>query len=105
MTETQLKMQYQERPKIIPEDARFNQILVSAMRYALGRKSYVVGDTVNYIAPLLPYLQLLTLECMRKDIEEHAEMHDLGMDCDARLWMQLHSEIVREISQRYLTNG
>ena len=83
---------------------QFGQMMVSAMRYALGRMSYVVTTTCDYIRPLIPYLETSILYIMEKDIEEHKKNHDLGMVCDKQEWLELWNDIKHEIARRNSAN-
>lgn len=90
-----------EHPKMIgPSDDRFGEMLNYAVRYALGRRSYAVGDTVSFIMPLIPYLTTRTLYVMHRDIKEQAERDLLGMDCDKVDWMKLYKAIGEEMERR-----
>ena len=100
MTETESKMLYDQRPKIIPESPTFGMMMCSAVRYALGRMTYITGTTCDFIAPLVPYLDMSALQNINKDITEHAEMNRLGMDIDREKWLKLRSEIQKEIAFR-----
>ena len=85
---------------IDPSDERFGEMLNSALRYALGRMTYIVQDTADYIRPLIPYLDNRTLFVMERDITDAAELNALGMKMDAEVWMALRAEIVREMERR-----
>lgn len=91
----------------IPLDDTFEQILISAERYALGRMSYVVQMTTEYITALLPRLDDDTLFIMLRDIED-AERdrfgNGLGMEMDSREWHKLAQAIEDEQEVRK-TNG
>lgn len=100
MTESEAKRYYEQRPKIYPEDERFGQMMCCAVRYALGRMSYVVHDVCDYITPLLPVLSTHSLQNMYRDITERAEVQDLGMEIDAENWMTLRLHIIRELKER-----
>ena len=100
MTETESKMLYDQRPKIIPESPTFGMMMCSAVRYALGRMTYITGTTCDFITPLVPYLDMSALQNINKDITEHAEMNQLGMDIDREKWLKLRSEIQKEIAFR-----
>ena len=97
MTETESKMLYDQKPKIILESPAFGLMMCSAVRYAIGRKTYIVGTTCDFIAPLVPYLDIVALLNINADITEHAEMNQLGMDIDREKWLNLRAEIQREI--------
>ena len=70
------------------------QILICAVRYALGRMSYIITVVCNYV-----YFKRKTLsrECINiiiGDIEEEMERYHgsgalLGMECDERTWSRL----------------
>ena len=46
-------------------------ILVCAVRYAIGRKSYMPSMVIDYITPLLPYLSEDVLKLIVNEIIEH----------------------------------
>lgn len=93
--------QLKEHTKTIdPSDDRFGEMLNSALRYALGRMSYIAQDTADYIRPLIPYLDNRTLFVMNRDIEEAVDMNCLGMKMDAEVWTALRADIVREMDKR-----
>lgn len=85
---------------IDPSDERFGEMLNYAVRYALGRRSYAVGDTVDFVMPLIPYLTTRTIYCMHCDIKEQDERGLLGMQCDKVDWMKLYKAIGEEIEKR-----
>ena len=70
------------------------QILICAVRYALGRMSYIITVVCDYV-----YFKRKTLsrECINiiiRDIEEEMERYHssgelLGMECDERTWSRL----------------
>ena len=70
----------------------YEHIVISAVRYALGKKTYMVGLTVNYILEEIEY-DKLSDECLiiiRRDIK-NAE--DYGMECDKKQWLKLLNRI------------
>ena len=69
-----------------------SMILVSAERYALGRMTYMVELTVNYILEEIENNKLSDscLNVIRKDIKS---AKDLGMECDRGLWLKLLNRI------------
>ena len=94
------KLQTAKTVKIDPSDERFGQILISAVRYALGRMTYIVDDTAKYVENLIPQLSDNTLQLICKDITRAEELHDLGMGCDRVIWLHLREEIVKELGKR-----
>ena len=70
------------------------QILICAVRYALGRMSYIVGVIAEYVAVKQPGLSKECINIIIRDIEEELKRyHDagqfLGMECDERTWLRL----------------
>lgn len=88
------------RKMIDPADERFGQMLNSALRYALGRMSYIVQDTSDYVRPLIPYLCIRTLYIMERDITDAEDTNGLGMLIDEETWKALREDIVKEIEKR-----
>ncbi len=82
---------------MIPLDDDFEQILISAERYALGRTTYIVEMTVDYIMPLIPGLADNTLYIILTDIQKEP---NLGMEFDARAWHSLEQAILQEQEKR-----
>ena len=64
----------------------YEHMLISAMRYALGRRTYIVGMTTEYIENELPKLADQCKDVMIKDIESQ---RNYGDECDREDWMQL----------------
>lgn len=70
------------------------QILICAVRYALGRMSYIVGVVAEYVAVKQSGLSKECINIIIRDIEEELKRyHDagrtLGMECDERTWLRL----------------
>lgn len=70
----------------------YERIIISAERYALGRMTYIVELTVNYILQEIEEDKLSDscLDVIRKDIKE---AKNYGMDCDKKLWLKLLDRI------------
>lgn len=74
-----------------PDD--FGLILNCAVRYAIGRMTYVPSSVINYITPLLPKLDDKTIECFIRDLEQQQVdvekgIGSWGMECDRRDWLR-----------------
>ncbi len=65
-------------------------ILISAVRYALGRRTYVVGETVDAVTINIDSLARGTLEVIAKDI---ANARGYGDSVDHSEWMKLLDRI------------
>lgn len=59
--------------KSVPINEDFGTILICAVRYSIGRRSYMPGLVQGYIRPLLPLLDKKTLYITQKDIEAAAQ--------------------------------
>lgn len=70
----------------------YEHIVISAERYALGRATYIVVLTVNYILQEIEDNKLSDscLKVIRKDIKL---AKDYGMECDKELWLKLLNRI------------
>ena len=70
----------------------YEQIVISAERYALGRMTYIVGITVNYILQEIEEDKLSDscLDIIREDINS---TKNLGMECDKKQWLKLLERI------------
>lgn len=88
--------------KTVEMDENFQEILVSAVRYALGRMTYIVGLTVDYISPLIKSLDMKYINIMIDDITGHSDL-GYGMDMDEEEWGRLLSQLRAEKERR--TNG
>jgi hypothetical protein len=73
----------------------FELMMISALRYAIGRYTYMPSVTIEYIRYLIPQLSAKTLFIMQRDIEEEIERYqrmerELYMDKE---WKKLADEI------------
>lgn len=72
----------------------YEHIVISAVRYALGRMTYIVGITVNYILEQIED-DKLSDECLRiikKDIEEEIKIGGM-FNSDRVQWTKLKVRI------------
>lgn len=72
--------------------SNYEHIVVSAVRYALGRMTYIVELTVDYVLNEIENDKLsdYCLSLIKKDIEN---TKNFGMECDKQKWMQLKNRI------------
>lgn len=70
----------------------YENIVISAVRYALGRMTYIVSLTVEYVIKDIEQDKLSNncLFIMKKDIQ--SEKH-LGMEYDEKDWKKLLNKI------------
>lgn len=65
-------------------------ILICAFRYALGRRTYVVGSVVREIHRVWNSLSEGDRELLVREIQEHRDnFGNLGHECDERDWMSV----------------
>ena len=93
--------------KTIPLNDDTEHMLISAVRYAIGRRTYVVGDTVEYMLPLLPDVSRHMLFVLYEDLKSAFAMYDrlgntagLGDQCDIEEWKRLRSAVMNEVLKR-----
>lgn len=66
----------------------YEQTLISALRYALGRRSYIVKVTTDYMAAEIPKLSEHCKSVMIESIEDQKKF-GYGDACDKEDWMSL----------------
>jgi hypothetical protein len=71
-----------------------NMLITSAVRYALGRETYIVDWTCELVRKYMDHLTENTLETIVRDIQREKERDNLGMDCDKDDWKDLQYEII-----------
>ena len=77
-------------------------IIICAVRYALGRMSYVVDEVCKYVASKRDKLSRNCINVITRDIKEEMQRyHDLGeklgMECDERSWVKLLEVLERKV--------
>lgn len=85
--------------RTVPVNDHFGEMLNWAVRYSLGRRTYAVMDTCNYIKPLIKYLSNRTLYCMSRDIKDQKK-DGYGDQCDVDNWTELLDLIDKELARR-----
>lgn len=68
------------------------QMMISALRYALGRRSYIVGDTKRYISRYIPEMSQHCKNVMIDDIKSQ-KLFGYGDETDKATWMVLLGEL------------
>lgn len=77
---------YSEGKELVGNSEDISMILVSAERYALGRRTYIVQWTCEVIIKNLHLIVDKDIEVMIRDIEQAISYGD---DCDKKEWMKL----------------
>ena len=79
------------------------QILICAVRYALGRMSYIVGVVAEYVALKRKELSIQCIDIIIQDISSEMKFYQernmtLGMECDEETWKNL-LEVLKGVAE------
>lgn len=77
-------------------------MLISAVRYALGRRSYIIGCTCEFICRNKKRLSRECINIIIRDIKKELEIRHksgkaCGMDWDEREWIGLLNILNQEV--------
>lgn len=67
----------------------YEQMLISAVRYALGRATYIVGTTTDEVKRVWGELSENTRMVIRRDVCEALDRGQVGMEMDDSRWRHL----------------
>ena len=81
-------------------DNEFQQFIIYAERYAIGRMTYVPSAVNDIILKYLPFITNNTLGVLIRDIELEANRDMLGMDFDKKMWLALLDTLKNERDRR-----
>ena len=93
----------QPQANAVEIDKNFESILICAVRYAIGRRTYIPSLVIDYITTLLPYLSEDVLKLIADEITEH-DTYEGGLGdekIDRPYWKQFLREIRLEIGGRH----
>ena len=83
------------------KDEDFGAILICAVRYCLGRQTYMPGLIIGYITPLLPRISDNTLRCMETDLSKPDLYGGFGNEkIDEPIWIKFRCNVQEEIQRR-----
>ena len=85
-------------------DDEFQQFIIYAERYAIGRMTYVLIEVNQIIRKYLPRISSNTLGVLIQDIELEADRDMLGMDFDKKMWLALLNTLKNERDRRKSEN-
>lgn len=84
-----------------PTNDDFGAFCNCAVRYCLGRRSYMLSLVCGYITPLLPKLTDKTLNCFKRDIAERKRAGFYFIDSyDCETWNAFYKAVCNEIERR-----
>lgn len=75
--------------KIGIESKELGMLCVSAVRYALGRQTYIVGETCDLVKRYHELLLERDIQVIIRDIEGAERREALGAECDKVRWLAL----------------
>lgn len=81
-----------------PADDDFGTVLICAVRYCIGRQTYMPSLVIGYITPMLPNIEEWVLRIMRSDIAMADNKGDKAID--EPLWLTFWQNLDREIKRR-----
>lgn len=87
-----------KKPTISLADDDFGAILNCAVRYSLGRRSYMPKLVTGFITPLLPYLSDRTLGCFLRDLGRTSDYGDPLID--QPVWELFGQHVIRAYEER-----
>ena len=91
----------EEKTYIDASDDDFGLILNCAVRYSMGRETYMPHAVMRFITPLLTKLTTKTLVCMDRDLDEPSVFGGLGHErIDAPAWRDFHAAVKQELERR-----
>ena len=94
-----MKKETKKKQIIIEDDDDFfGAVLNCAVRYCIGRQSYMPGLVIDKITTWLPILSNKTLWCFERDIEEEDNLGDANID--APMWRAFLCDVKAEIERR-----
>ena len=86
------------KPTISLDDKHFGAILNCAIRYCIGRQTYMPALVIDYITPLLPYVNMKTLLCFKRDLSDVTYFGD--EEIDKPMWMRFKANVEYELQKR-----
>lgn len=82
-------------------------MLICAERYAFGRRTYIVSETVDYLVHLLPKFSDWCIAILTNDIksefdraERIGNTENFGDDCDYKDWVRFRDALTAEAERR-----
>lgn len=81
-------------------DDDFESILICAVRYSIGRRTYMPSTVCSYITKLIPRLSLKSLSVIERDILDAENFGYGDENIDKPVWMEFLDNIRAEIKRR-----
>lgn len=91
----------EKEPLISLKDDDFGCVLNCAVRYALGRQTYMPSVVINFILPLLPHLSNRTIYVFDQDVTDQKYIGGYGDEkIDKPYWMNFLQAVKKEELKR-----
>lgn len=84
-------------PRIPANSADLGSVFICAVRYCLGRATYMPHLVIDFITPYVPHLENRTLSVLIRDIRD---AKSYGMDCDKTAWTAFLKRLEEEAKNR-----
>lgn len=93
-----MKKQYIKIP--LDDKEFFNAVLTCAVRYCIGRMTYMPGLVTDWIMEHCEgLLTNRTVSVMIEDIDRAASHDNLGMSCDVDTWMKFRKWLTTQVKE------
>lgn len=93
-------MRKKQKEYMVPADEDFCTVLICAVRYSIGRCTYMPHLVAGYIEPMLPHMDTRSLKVMLRDIGTADSYGDPQID--EPKWRRLQNAIYKELDNRDL---
>lgn len=82
--------------KLLSVDTKFGKVLLYALQYSLGRRTYITETTSSYISSVLKFLPQASIDELKTYMETYTErvnkgVSSFGDSCDKASWDRLAS--------------
>ena len=82
------------------KDEDLGLICICAVRYSLGRMTYMPYVVCSFIKRNVDKLNKNSIYVIKRDIEDAQNGHHLGMACDEREWLELKAFLEEKENER-----
>lgn len=87
--------------KVLDQNDEFAELAMCAVRYALGRATYVSYSVPHAILNNVDRIKTNFLKVMIRDVKEFKRTHGkIGMQIDEASWLQFAEDLKAEIKRR-----
>lgn len=78
-------------------DQEIQTLIICSVRYALGRKTYIVDDITRMLIKNTSVMSDNTKELISRDIDKAIETNNIGMDMDKECWLNLKKSFLNPL--------